>query len=135
MLSNIYIILSVYSPGALLLLRVVFGLIFIAHGWPKIKDIKQTQAGFDSMGFRPGYIWGTLLALLEPIGGLAIVLGIFTQPVAALLAIEMLVAVLWKIKQGKGFVNGYEFDLLLLATALALTFLGGGAYSLSALFV
>jgi len=120
---------------ALFVLRVVFGLVFVVHGWPKIKNIKQTQESFNAMGFRPGALWGTFIALLEAIGGLAIILGVFTQPIAILFAIEMLVTTLWKIKQGKGFANGYEFDLLLLATAIALIALGGGAsYSLGALF-
>ena len=63
---------------------------------------------------------GTFIALLETIGGLAIILGISIQPIALLFAFEMLVTTIWKIRQGKGFVNGYEFDLLLLATAITI---------------
>lgn len=134
MYANLYIILSIWSPAALFILRVVIGVIFVVHGWPKIKNIRQTQINFSSMGFRPGVIWGTLIAILEFVGGLALVLGILTQLIAALLAVEMFVATLWKIKQGKGFVDGYEFDLLLLAAALTLVTLGGSAsYSLGAL--
>ncbi len=130
MFSNLYIILQIWSLQALFVLRVVVGTIFLAHGWPKIKDIRKTQAGFSAMGFRPGALWGTLIALLEPIGGLAIILGIYVQPLAVLFAIEMFVAMIWKIKQGKGFVDGYELDLILLAAALTLATLGAGAYSL-----
>ncbi|MCL4405089.1 MAG: DoxX family protein [Patescibacteria group bacterium] len=134
MYANLYIILSIWSPAALFVLRVVLGAIFVAHGWPKIKNIRQTQINFSSMGFRPGAVWGTLITLLEFVGGLAVILGILTQPLAILFAVEMLVATLWKIKQGKGFVDGYEFDLLLLAAALVLITLGSGAaYSLGAL--
>jgi putative oxidoreductase len=109
-----------WSPYVLFALRVVFGLVFVIHGLPKLKNLKQTQENFDSMGFHPGYLWGTFIALLETIGGLAIILGVLIQPIALLFAFEMLVTTIWKIRQGKGFVNGYEFDLLLLVVSLTL---------------
>lgn len=130
--QDLLIIFSIYSPTALLVLRVGFGLVFVVHGWSKMRDLKKTQDNFDAMGFRPGVLWGTSAALLESFGGLLVILGIFTQPLAVLFAIEMLVATIWKIKQGQGFINGYEFDLMLFVTALVIVTLGGGLYTLFA---
>lgn len=135
MYPDLYILLIIWGQVALFILRVALGLIFIVHGWPKIKDLKKTRKDFTSMGFRPGFLWGTLAALLETIGGLVLILGMFVRPVAGLFALEMLVTTVWKIKQGKGFVNGYVFDLLLLATALILLTIGGSNYSLQTLFL
>jgi uncharacterized membrane protein YphA (DoxX/SURF4 family) len=40
-----------YDIWAILILRIVLGLIFIAHGWPKIKDLRQNAKNFSGMGF------------------------------------------------------------------------------------
>ena len=123
--------LFLLSDWALLVLRVVFGLVFIVHGWSKIKDLKINAAGFEAMGFKPGMFWGTIVAVLEFVGGLLIVAGLLTQVVALLLAVQMAVAIL-KVNLKRGFVGGYEFDLLLLAAGLLLAAVGGGDRSLDA---
>lgn len=118
--------LLAFSDWSLFLLRVVFASIFLAHGWPKIKNLKATHENFNMMGFRPGIFWGTIVAVLESIGGLLILLGIWTQLFALLLAIEMAVTTLWKVSKKQGLVGGYELDLLLLMAGLALATMGGG---------
>ena len=123
-------VLLVFSDQALLVLRVAVGLIFVAHGWPKLKNLKGTQEWFGSVGFYPGWLWGTLVSLLEGIGGPLLIIGFGTQPLGLLLAIQMLVAAVWQKKQGKNFSGGYELDLLLAAACLALATAGGGAISL-----
>jgi len=119
-------ILLVFSNQALFILRVVVSLIFVAHGWPKLKNLKGTQEWFGSVGFKPGWLWGTVVALLETAGAVLILLGVFTQPLAFLLAGQMLVAALWKKKMGKSLKDGYELDLLLAAACLILATMGGG---------
>ncbi len=118
----------VFSDWGILILRVVVGLIFVGHGWPKIKDLKTTASNFEGMGFKPGKLWGTLVALLEFLGGIALIVGFFTQIVALLFAIEFAV-ILLTVKRKSGFVGGYEFELLLFAAVLLLTLIGGGAWS------
>jgi uncharacterized membrane protein YphA (DoxX/SURF4 family) len=130
MFPNTFIIFSLWSSQAIFILRAVVGLVFIAHGWPKIKNIKESQANFVNMGFKPGALWGTVVAILEFFGGLAIFLGFYTQAIAILIAFEMAIAAIWKIRKGQGFVSGYELDVLLIAAALALATLGSGAYAL-----
>lgn len=122
--------LLIYSDWTILLLRVVLALIFLAHGWPKIKNLKANAQWFQSVGFRPGVLWGTVAALVEFVGALLLIVGLFTPIVSLLIAGQMTVAALWKIKNGKGLVNGYELDLILAASALLLATLGSGMLSL-----
>ncbi|MCL4391786.1 DoxX family protein [Patescibacteria group bacterium] len=125
-------LLLIWSDWGILFLRVVLGLIFIRHGLPKMKDLKATGESFASMGFKPGRLWGTLVAILEVIGGLALIAGFFTQIVAALFVIEFIV-IIAAVKRKSGFVGGYEFDLLILASAVLLVFLSGGSLSIDRL--
>lgn len=121
--------LLLFDNWALLILRVVLGLILLIHGWPKIKDLKATSQSFSAMGFKPAMFWGTIVALVEFLGGLALIGGLLVQVVAFLVAIQFIVIIL-KVKRGKGFAGGYEFDLLIIATALILFTIGGGAFGL-----
>jgi len=123
-------ILLIFSDWSVLLLRVVLGLIFLVHGWPKIKKLKETAQNFEMMGFKPGAFWGTIIAIVEFVGGLFLITGLFTSITAIVLAIEMLVATIWKLLRRQKLAGGYEFELLLLVSLLALTTLGGGLYSL-----
>lgn len=121
--------LYIWGDWALLLLRLFLGVVFVIHGWPKVKDLKQTAQNFTAMGFKPGTLWGPLIASLEFFGGLALLLGFATQAFAFLFAIEFVVATLWKIKGGQKFAGGYEFDLALLVMSLVLATSGGGPYA------
>jgi len=123
-----------YGGLGVLALRLALGAIFIAHGWPKLKDLKKTAAGFNGMGFKPGGFWGTLVALLEFFGGIALVLGLYTQTFAALFALEFLTIIVWKLARRQPFVGGWEFDLIILAGLLVLAANGSGAYSLDRTF-
>lgn len=112
------------------LLRAALGLIFIVHGWPKLRDLKKTGENFNAMGFKPGKLFGTLTALLEFFGGIALIVGLFTTWFAALFVLEFAVILLWRWSKKMPFVGGWEFDLLILAGVFALFALGGGAFSL-----
>jgi len=130
MYTNTFPILTIYSAQAIFVLRVILGVLLVVHGWPKIKNLKETQSNFSTMGFKPGVLWGTAAMVIEFFGGLAIILGILTQGVAVFVAAEMLITTIWKIKTGKGFIDGFELDLILFAAALALASLGSGAFAL-----
>jgi putative oxidoreductase len=70
-----------------------------------------------------------LIGLLEFIGGLAILIGIFTRIAAGLLAVQMIGAILL-VKLSKGFIDGFELDLLYLAIMISLLITGPGFLSI-----
>ena len=114
-----------YGP---LPIRVLAGIIFIVHGIPKLVNIPGTQHFFlHAMGFPPEM--AVLIALLEVIGGFALLFGILTRVSAILFIIEMIGATL-TAKLQKGFISGYEFDLLLVAVSISLLLTGPGQPSI-----
>jgi putative oxidoreductase len=118
-----------FASIALLVLRVILGAIFIAHGWPKVSDLKKNGENFGHMGFKPGMFWGTIAALLEFIGGIAIVLGIATTFLSFFFAIEFITILVWRISKGHKFSGGWEFDLLIFAGLIVLIALGAGGFA------
>ena len=84
--------LDVFVPWALLLLRAVVGAIFIVHGKAKLV---AGPAGFASMlkqqGLPCALCFAWLVSLLEFVGGILLVAGLFINPVSALLIINSLV--------------------------------------------
>lgn len=97
------------------------------HGLPKLLDISNTQNSFTNMGLPPEL--AIVIGLLEFIGGLAILLGVLTRIAAGLLAINMIGAILL-VKLSKGFIDGYELDLLYLAIMISLMLTGTGNVSI-----
>lgn len=128
-----FTILFLASDIALLIARLIFGAIFVTYGMPKLKMRAETAKSFNSMGFKPGALWGTLAGLIEFFGGLAIILGIYTQAFALLIAAQMIIATLWKVKNKHSFMKGYDFDLALVALGLLLATSGSGLYALDIL--
>src|ERR671912_3051980 len=113
-----------FSP---LPLRIIAGIGFMIHGLPKLLDITNTQNSFTNMGLPPEL--AVIIGLLEFIGGLAILLGIFTRIAAGLLALNMIGAILL-VKLSKGFIGGFELDLLYLAIMISLILTGPGSISI-----
>ena len=122
-----------FEQLAPLILRAVLGVVFIVHGFPKLfKNYSQTVSFFESVGLKPGKVWVFISGGVEFFGGIFLVIGLFTQVAASLVAINMAVALFWvKIHKSKAkFSNGYEFDLVLLIALATLLFLGAGALAL-----
>ncbi|MFJ2367713.1 DoxX family protein [Microbacterium sp. NPDC087665] len=121
------------TSWGLLVLRVVVGAIFVAHGAQKIFEytLAGTIGSFAGMGVPLPEIAAPLVAFVELIGGAMLLVGLFTRLAGILLAVDMLVALvlvhlpagLWV---GEG---GYEFVAVLGAVALALAFTGAGRFS------
>lgn len=106
---------------AKVILRVVLGLIFFVHGLDKFQGgIANTAGYFDSLGI-PGFM-AYIVAIIELVGGLAMILGIGTKIIAALFAIIMVGAIFTaKLSLGllgDGQMAGYELDLTLLAMSV-----------------
>ena len=130
-------------PFAAIPLRLIVGLVMMAHGYPKLltkKGFKGHAKFLKQMGFKnpsPKF-WAFCSAFAEFAGGLAILIGAFTRIGAALIAITMLVAVyVHKTKFNSVFVareNSYEYPLTLAAAAITLLLLGAGYYSVDIAF-
>lgn len=127
------------SDVALLLLRVMIGVVFIAHGAQKLFGVfggggldaaAQSMAG---LGLRPGLFFAVLSGLTELGGGLLLLLGLLTPLGGLIIIVEMIVAIAVASGQ-KGFIplsgRGYEYNLVLIAIAAALLIAGPGRLSL-----
>ncbi|HXF12981.1 MAG TPA: DoxX family protein, partial [Terriglobales bacterium] len=117
-------------------LRIVVGIVFLAHGYQKVfKFGFHGVAGMlGHMGIPLPAVAAVVLMIVEFVGGILLVTGLATRVPAALLAIDMLVAIS-AVHAKNGFFNpgGVEFPLTLLAACICLALSGGGAASLKRL--
>ncbi|HKA24856.1 MAG TPA: DoxX family protein [Candidatus Eisenbacteria bacterium] len=125
---------------ALLLLRLVVGLTFVAHGTQKLfgwfggYGLAGTGGFLEQLGFHPGRRAAWMAGLGEAGGGLLLALGALTPLAAAILIGVMLVAIV-SVHLEKGFFNpngGYEYPLVLSVSALVFSLAGPGRYSVDA---
>jgi putative oxidoreductase len=129
MITSLFPQLLAFQLLAPFILRLVLAAVFIVHGYPKLfKDLAGTAGFLESLGFRPAKMWAIILGFVEFFGGILLLIGLFTQAVAALIAFVMFMAI-WKVGRSRGFVGGYEFELALFAMAVSLIFTGPGAFA------
>jgi len=109
-------------------IRAVVGTIFIVNGLPKF------DPGFLNFLANIGVPAAMQypIALAEVVGGIVLIVGLLTRIAASILAINMLGAIFY-VKQAASLTGqrGVEYDLLLLATSLAVIVVGPGRISLS----
>ena len=118
------------EPLALLGLRLVLGLIFLVHGYPKLVHPTDGMREFFVSHGLPAYFLG-VSGILECFGALLLFVGLFARPAALLLAAEMAVAI-WKVHSAQGImvVKNYEFPLAVAAGCFVLATIGAGLFSL-----
>lgn len=121
------------SDWALLILRVVAGLIFFMHGYQKLTmmGVDGVTGFLTSLGFPLAGFFAVVLIATELVGGLALIVGLGTRWAASLNTITTAVA-FFTVHVSKGFfvgTGGYEFIIILCAVALSIVILGAGKYS------
>ncbi len=127
---------ATWGPIAYTLMRVVVGIMFLMHVRGKF------HAGADAVaanimgknGLQPAILFAYAAMFLETVGGVCLIIGLLTRVVAAALAIEMLIALIF-VHLPRGYAaggGGYEYVLLIGAVCFAIAIRGGGPYSADA---
>jgi putative oxidoreductase len=123
---------------ALLVIRLMLGFIFLAHGSQKLfgafggKGFAAFVGQVGKMGLPMPTVFAALGAGSEFFGGLMVLLGLAAELGALAILFTMVVAV-WKVTGNRGFFIqgwGYEYNLLIIAVCVALILSGPGRYAL-----
>lgn len=121
----------------LTIVRILVGIIFIAHGSQKLfgafggYGLEGTGQYMASLGLNPGYLMALLSGSAEFFGGLGLVIGLLARPAAVVLALTLVVAI-FSVHISHGLFmanNGYEFALALLGGVVAVLIEGAGKVS------
>jgi len=124
---------------AILALRLGLGVMFAAHGLqkafglfggPGIKGFSEMLSG---LSFSYSVVWAYIAAYTELIGGLCVIVGLFTRGASLLLLVLVVVAAI-KVHIGKGFFlsnGGFEYLYIIGSICVALILLGPGKLSLT----
>jgi putative oxidoreductase len=127
--------LARFTDLALLLLRVMVGLIFITSGWKHLKDPATRSK---DIGMSKHFT--IFLGAAEFAGGLGVISGVLAQLAAIGLILVMLGAVQKKMFVwhtgfwGKSGSNGWSYDTMIIIMNLVIATTGGGNLSLMQLF-
>ncbi|MFJ2982053.1 MULTISPECIES: DoxX family protein [unclassified Pseudomonas] len=134
-------LLSTRAGLGLTVVRMLVGIIFMAHGAQKLfglfggYGLEGTGQWMESIGLAPGYLMALLSGSAEFFGGLALVIGLLARPAALVLSVTLVVAI-FSVHIGNGLFmsnNGYEFALALMAGTVAVLIEGAGRFSLDRL--
>jgi putative oxidoreductase len=118
-------------------LRGVLGVLFMGHGAQKVFGSfggggpDETGEAFDSMGLKPGKPMALAAGASEMVGGALLTLGLAT-PLAATLLSSVMTGAIEAVHGEKGpwvTQGGYEYNLVILASLLAIVGAGPGAFS------
>lgn len=129
-------ILRTKDDVAMTILRLGLGIMILPHGWAKVTSFDGTMQFFTGMGIP--YAAGVLAIASEFLGGLGLLVGLLGRVAAFGVGSTMVVAALTVHLPNGFFMNwsgsqageGYEFQILAVAIALALVLRGSGAWSL-----
>ena len=124
--------MNALTPYAAFFMRLAVGGVFLLHGISKFeRGIGATAHFLAGIGFPFATIFAVILIAIETVGAACVLLGILTRVWAAVMAVEMAVAIL-AVKLPAG--GNVELEALLLAGAVTLVALGDGPLSLAVRF-
>ncbi|MBX4189585.1 DoxX family protein [Candidatus Parcubacteria bacterium] len=127
---NTFPSLLTYSLLAPFVLRVILGLIFLDLGILKLgKEKSRWVTSLEALHLRPAETLATLLGAIEIVGGIMLLVGIYTQVAALAFVILTGIELYLEWKDAVFIKRNLVFYLLLLAIALSLLLTGAGAYS------
>jgi putative oxidoreductase len=112
----------------LLPIRLIAGIGFIINGLPKLVNITGTEAEFASKIGLPAAL-ALPVGLLEVIGGIALIIGVLTR-ITSILFIILMIGATITVQLAKGFIGGYEVNLLYFSIAVTLLVTGPGRPSI-----
>jgi putative oxidoreductase len=119
---------------ALLIVRAVFGLLLVWHGYTKLRSRERKQliaSMFEKYGLSPGLVHVYAAAVGLMVCGMCLVLGLFVA-IAAAGVISLMGVAWWTVRRGKGALaveGGWELTLIYSAIGLVLALVGPGAWS------
>lgn len=120
---------SAWAPRVLSILRIAAGLLVLQHGTTKILGFPATEMSGISVATMPG-----MAGVIELVGGILVVVGLFTRPAAFILS-GMTAVAYWYVHAPQGFyplLNGGELAALYSFAFLYLACAGGGVWSVDA---
>ncbi|MCQ2993295.1 DoxX family protein [Pseudomonas syringae] len=136
--TRIKSLLTTRAGYGLTVVRILVGIIFVAHGSQKLfgafggYGLEGTGQYMASLGLTPGYLMALLSGSAEFFGGLGLVVGLLARPAALVLAATLVVAI-FSVHIHNGLFmanNGYEFALALLGGVVAVLIEGAGKLSI-----
>jgi putative oxidoreductase len=115
-------------------LRMCIGILTVGHGLPKILGGIETWHQLGTFMVPLGIhflptVWGFAAACTEFFGGIALILGLKTRLVSALLTFMMFVATMWHLSNGDPY-KAYSFPLTLIVIFITFMLIGGGPLSI-----
>ncbi len=127
------------EDAVILLARLLLAALFLLFGWNKLMDISGTTAYMDQLGVPASELVAMAAAVIELGAGAALVVGLWTRPVACLLAIYAVVAGLighpyWATEGAQQYADTVNFykNLCIAGGSLLLFATGPGRYALDA---
>src|SRR3989344_4999136 len=123
--------LLMYSLFGPFILRVVIGLIFLDLGFLKFRSEKERWlASFETLGLHPADLFLPLYALLQIVGGLLLLAGLWTQVAALVFAIFSGIELYIEWQAREILKRDIVFYVLILAISMSLLLTGAGAYAI-----
>lgn len=127
---NVFPDLLTYGLFAPFILRVALGLLFINLGYLELtKEQNRWVRVFEVIRFRPAMFWVKAVGIIEIVGGLLLVLGLFTQATALLFAIISLAECYIEKRAPVVLNRNIIFYAFLFVISLSLLFSGAGFWA------